>query len=639
MRSAAVRQGTPCADLWAGHTSVTIAPRPLPNLWPVQGPIDRPISRRRLLQSAGGVAAGAVLGGGLTLPRALAAGLALRGPDSLPDPSRPAGTADPSMPFDHVVIVMQENHSFDSYLGMLSRHGQPLADGFTFSPTGVPINANPYRGGWVTVQHAPSDCTLNGSGSQSWADTHRQIDGGRMDGFAATGVDSMAYWDHTDLPFYYSLAQTFCLANRWFCSAPCQTYPNRRFLQAGTASGIISTDTSNVTVNPANGTIWDRLHQHNISWADYFTEVPTAAIIFETVTKYPANMTPIARFYADCAAGTLPAVSMVDSGIGAVDVLASAINAQNPTLLPQGARPANIDQDEENGNLSEGENFVHNVIRAVLESPLWPRILLVWLYDEHGGNYDHVPPPAAIAPDAIPPMLGPGDPPGGYNMYGPRIPAVVVSGYSRPHAVTNVVHDHTSVLATIEAKWNLPALTFRDANAATLMDFLVPASAGPSFPEPPALAAPSNEVATQLACNPAPMTFPILSRDPQTQPALAHPRPAEPIRLRVLDARHRAGTVLIDVSAPAGDLHDVTIELEQHGRILARTHLDHLGHAGRRIALHLRPVAASERGKASRHTTGHRRHEGLRPGRYTIVVRSGHRTVLAHSEHLSAREL
>jgi len=62
--------------------------------------------------------------------------------------------------------------------------------------------------------------------------------------------------------------------------------------------------------------------------------------------------------------------------------------------------------------------------------------------------------------------------PGGYTIYGPRVPAVVVSPYSKPKGVTNVVHDHTSALATIEYKWNLPALTYRDANAATVMDFL-----------------------------------------------------------------------------------------------------------------------------------------------------------------------
>jgi phospholipase C len=136
-----------------------------------------------------------------------------------------------------------------------------------------------------------------------------------------------------------------------------------------------------------------------------------------------------------------------------------------------------------------GEAWAHSVVQAVLQSPLWPRTLLIYTYDEHGGYYDHVPPPPAIPPDSIAPQLQPGDPAGGYDMYGPRVPAIVVSPYAKPGAVTSVVHDHTSVLATIEAKWNLPALTARDANAATVMDFLDLNQA--SLLSPPSLQAPS----------------------------------------------------------------------------------------------------------------------------------------------------
>jgi phospholipase C len=242
------------------------------------------------------------------------------------------------------------------------------------SRAGVPINSNPYKGGHVSVQPVPSDCTLNGGGSQSWNDTHREVNGGRMDGFAEVGVDSLAYWDEPGLPFYYSLAKTFCLANRWFCSAPCQTYPNRRFLQAGTAFGLTSTDTSSVTQYPPNGTIWDRLSSNSVSWADYYTQVPTAAIILPSVEKYPQNMLPIARFYADCGGGTLPAVSVVDSAIGAVDVLAGLAGLSNLPGAPKAAQPSNSNQDEENGNVSQGETFVSHVVNAPLSSPLWPRV-------------------------------------------------------------------------------------------------------------------------------------------------------------------------------------------------------------------------------------------------------------------------
>jgi phospholipase C len=125
-----------------------------------------------------------------------------------------------------------------------------------------------------------------------------------------------------------------------------------------------------------------------------------------------------------------------------------------------------------------------------MSGPAWRRTLLVWFYDEHGGYYDHVAPPAAVAPDGIKPGLGAGDQPGDYTRYGPRVPAVVVSPYARRRDVTNVVHDHTSVLATIERQWNLPALTYRDANAATLADFLD--TSRMSFAEPPTLAKPAD---------------------------------------------------------------------------------------------------------------------------------------------------
>ena len=145
-----------------------------------------------------------------------------------------------------------------------------------------------------------------------------------------------------------------------------------------------------------------------------------------------------------------------------------------------------------------GELWASTVIQAVLDSKAWKRTLLVYIYDEHGGYYDHVPPPAATPPDRIAPTVQRGDPKGAYDIYGPRVPAVVVSPYAAPGAVTSVIHDHTSVLATIEAKWNLPALTDRDANANDVMDFLnleltprtgikvkTPSKTGPSGPVTP----------------------------------------------------------------------------------------------------------------------------------------------------------
>ena len=452
-------------------------------------------SRRTVLKAGLGLTAAAAAGALPSLGGTAAGAATLRTPGSLPFPGRPVGRKTGALPFDHLVIVMQENHSFDNYFGMLPLRGQPLADGFTFDANGNPTNSNPLGSGHMVAFRETSFAGTTDTGSQTWSDTHRQINGGAMDGFAATGRGSMGYWDEPDLPFYYSLAKTFTLANRWFASAPCQTYPNRRFLMAGTASGIISTNLNNINTHyPAAGTIWDLLSKHGIGWRNYFTDAPSTAITLKTALTHPTHLSHIEQFYLDAKLGTLPSVSLVDCNFGAVtgEIDGVVQKVKIPTFQPilSNVLEATAESEENPQDIQLGESFVARVVNAVMHGPKWKSTLLVWLYDEHGGYYDHVPPPAAIPPDNIAPLLGPNDPPGGYDIYGPRVPAVVVSPFARPHAVTNVVHDHTSVLATIETQWNLPALTFRDANATTLADFLDPTTM--AFARPPALTAPAN---------------------------------------------------------------------------------------------------------------------------------------------------
>jgi hypothetical protein len=141
-------------------------------------------------------------------------------------------------------------------------------------------------------------------------------------------------------------------------------------------------------------------------------------------------------------------------------------------------------------DITVGESFAASVINAVMESPAWPKTVLIWCYDEHGGYYDHVAPPPAVRPDAIAPQLAPGDAPGDFDRYGFRVPAAVVSPFARPNYVSHVVHDHTSILKLVESKWNLPAMTFRDANASDLLDCLDLRKQ--AFLVPPKLPAPAN---------------------------------------------------------------------------------------------------------------------------------------------------
>jgi phospholipase C len=422
-----------------------------------------------------------------------------RQPGSLPFPNNAPGSVDDTMPFDHLIVVMMENHSFDNLLGALPLT-HAAADGLDFSE-GNPVNSNP--GGARTpavVRSFPLPNTAQAKDvSQSWKATHEQIADGQMNGFVRSsgGVEPMGYYTPALLPFAYSLASTFTLANRWFCSVPGPTYPNRRFLLAGTAFGGTVTGLETLLDDPPpRGTIFDQLSAHHVSWSSYFTDMPMTAVIPSIVLKHTGNHHPISKFFHDCQAGTLPAVSFVDPGVGVVASIAAVMSGlpfpMKEILAILGARlpegPTG-ETEEDPQNMYYGETWAHGVVQAVLQSPRWDRTLLIYTYDEHGGYYDHVPPPGALPPDEIQPRLSPGDPPGGYDMYGPRVPAVVVSPYSKPGGVSNLVYDHTSILATIERKWNLPALTARDANAHDIMDFLDPG--GPALLDPPYIPTPA----------------------------------------------------------------------------------------------------------------------------------------------------
>jgi phospholipase C len=384
---------------------------------------------------------------------------------------------------------MMENHSFDNYFGMLPLRGQPLADGFTFDSNGKPMNKNPLKGGYQYAFHLQGTCAPYGV-SQDWDNTHKQVNNGAMDGFAETCNEAMGYWDESDLPFYYSLAKTFCLGNRSFCSTQGQTYPNRRYLYAATSSGNISTSTSSFSMPaPTNGTLMDVMTKYGVTWTNYFTDLPATVIIPQNLENHPTNYQPITQFFTDCAAGLLPNVSFVDPDFDAVGTVGADLFSY----------------------LQEVPNPPATVVNAVMNGPLWSKTLLIWTYDEHGGYYDHVVPLGAPEPDSIPPEITSSDYQAAFNVTGVRVPTVVVSPYSRPASVSNVPHDHTSIIATIAAKWNLPALTYRDAQANTLLDYLN-LNAPPAFLTPPTLAAPAlpEDVSggTCVATPPAPVISP-----------------------------------------------------------------------------------------------------------------------------------
>ena len=432
---------------------------------------DRPdatTSRRGLLKA--GLIAGAAVGAGGWRPGAQPSSAShpatahLRKPGSLPYPNLRAGT-DTIPKIKHIVVLMMENHSYDNRLGMLKRPG---ADGFLIGTDGKPTATNPYPNG--DIQHAfrmPTTCQLNGHPAQDWLASHVQYASGHLDGFVKSGSGpvSMGYWQQADQPFYYSLANIFPIADRYFCSVLGQTFPNRRYMMSATSLGMVNDDIVLVDEYPKHGTIFDRLDHARVSWKNYYSSMSSTELYLPLFLRNVGRkVVKVKHFFTDAADGKLPAFSLVEPNFG-------TMSEENPQ------------------NVAAGEQFAAKVINAVMSGPGWAHTLLIWVYDEHGGYYAHVRPPRAIAPDNIAPKV----PKGqwryeGFTRLGFRVPFAIVSPWARPNYVSHHVFDHSSICALVEAKWNLPAMTFRDANANVMLDMLDLSK--PAFAKPPKLAEP-----------------------------------------------------------------------------------------------------------------------------------------------------
>jgi phospholipase C len=433
----------------------------------------------------------------------------------------------------HIVLLMMENHSFDNYFGTLGHgEGLPRAEDGGWGPVNEELNGKPVR-----PFHLPSTVQHEGVPTQSWNASHIQYHDGANDGFVrsitetvtvpdADATVAMGFWTAEDLPFYAALATTFALADHWHCSLLGPTFPNRRFLIAGTANGLIDDVATGMIDYPRTGTVFDLLDRYGINWVDYHHEGSVKVLakrllgsgglrgvralkllvtsFFPTALKvgldnlqftaalYPVGLwrclrhqRPSRRFFIDARHGKLPPVCIVDPDF-----------RRNSEENPQ--------------DIHLGEKFAAEVVSAVMEGPGWKNTLLIWFYDEHGGYFDHVPPPSAVEPDEVRPrsLLTTGGPlrwvlqhlglwkglrskdsgEGRYDCLGFRVPAVLVSPFAKAGYVSSTVYDHTSVLKLIEEKWNLPPLTKRDAAAVAPLDmldlqhppFLVP----PTLPPP-----------------------------------------------------------------------------------------------------------------------------------------------------------
>ena len=248
----------------------------------------------------------------------------------------------------------------------------------------------------------------------------------------------------TRVPVLSTLAREFAVCTRWFCSLPSETWPNRLFAHAAQSDSLVT----NVVRRYEIRSIFDALRDAGVSWSVYAGDIPQSAAFMRRGDFFRRRFHPLADFFSDVARGNLPHYAFLEpSHFG------PWADSQHPTQ-----------------RVWRGERLLKRVYEALAANhEIWHRLLFIITYDEHGGFYDHVPPP-----QADPPHEGDRDPEHGFefNLLGPRVPAVVVSPIARRGA-DSTVHDHASLVKTIREVFDIPTpLTDRDAGAASVLDLL-----------------------------------------------------------------------------------------------------------------------------------------------------------------------
>ena len=340
---------------------------------------------------------------------------------------------------DTIVICMMENRSFDHVFGSLS-----LLEGRTDVDGLLPGMGNPDTDGrFLDVVPMTEPC-CHPDPPHGWSSSRDQFAAGANDGFVRAYADRGGDFDRTQCisyqtrgqqPISYLLADRFALCQRWFSSQLSSTWPNRLYWHAATSQGIPGNSM------PAEGrytarSLWDQLDDAGISWASYFTDLPTLAL-FGRPDWYD-RIQGIEDFYEDAAAGTLPPVVTLDPG--------AASNDDHPPHHPL-----------------LGQLFIGSVVQALMDSPQWERCLFVCTYDEAGGFYDHVPPPTMADDHAAE----------GFDQLGFRVPAFVVGPWVREGYVSNTVFDHTAAMGLVREWFGIDeTLTARDAACPPLSEVL-----------------------------------------------------------------------------------------------------------------------------------------------------------------------
>lgn len=384
----------------------------------------------------------------------------------------------------HVVVLMEENRSFDHLLGF--RKG---VNGLTGQEFNYINPSKPWLGKVFVQQNAsnvaPCDpdhsfpaTTMKIFGYEAYHT--KNFTNPTMSGFVNfEGYLGRADTDYCEvmnsvsvehLPVMNSLADEFLLFDQFYASMPGPTWPNRVFFLCGTSGGL--TETINPWYKGQTGvlfpqkTIFDQMTESGRKWKNYVNDTPWELFI-ESVAKNPENVVLMDEFFEDCRQGTLPDFSFINPRAGVNLTLGLGSNDMHP------------DHD-----VALGEAFYKDIYEALRASPAWNDTLFIVTFDEHGGFYDHVPTPLDVP--------SPGDnissyPDLGFDFerLGLRIPTLLISPWipkgvvesfpsnpSKP--ASNSQYELTSIMATVRKIFNMTTgpLTKRDAWAATFEHLL-----------------------------------------------------------------------------------------------------------------------------------------------------------------------
>ncbi len=441
----------------------------------------------------------------------------------------------------HVVVLMLENRSFDCMLGRLypndpDYRGMTLKESNTYAGTAFPV--------WNDAGMTPATaCIPTPDPGELFTDMNMQLfgDAGRgaaaasMAGFAANYAqqkpsgdgtpkagDVLHYFTPEQVPVISNLARAFGVSDCWHASAPCQTWPNRFFAHTGTSLGHVDNHTFPIPF-PASS-LFHRLEKGGKTWRVYFHDMPQASLLGDIWLYALMHFRGFNQFLADAHTGALPNYTFIEPRYFTDLFLNNIPNDEHPPH-----------------NVIYGEQLIAAVYNAVRSSPCWKQTLLIITCDEHGGCFDHVPPPAAIPPDRNS-QYG-----FAFDSYGVRVPAVIVSPYISPGTKVRPLpnedgntypFDHTSIIATVRALF-LPddaQLTNRDGKAPTLLSALsLPAAAndGPASIDAGLVAPAVPEIQTRGNAPPNGMQASLASAAaglPLTPPATPDdvPEPATP---------------------------------------------------------------------------------------------------------------